>query len=142
MAEDTQDQAVFLYDDFFSEPGDRGVEVMIPWRGKNLPFRLRKSLTIGEKQAAMEKAVSISVTKEGIPKIERMDQGAYSREIALKAITFWPFEFSRGKPVPINKETIAKIDGSLLEKIVTIVTGQDQQQEQALGPFEMKFGEG
>lgn len=144
---DMTEQTV-LYDDFFSESGDRGVETIIEHRGKQLTFRMRKSITLGEKQDAMAASVSISLTKDGTPRIDRMDNAAYTEAIVLAAVKAWPFVYPKdypdkslaGRPVPINAETVHKLDGALSEKIAAIVQGQGDAQKAALTPFEMKSG--
>lgn len=134
-----EDQLV-LYDDFFSESGDPGVETVIEHRGKMLKFRMRRSVTLGEKQDAMASSIAISLAKDGTPHIDRMDNAAFNEALVLASVREWPFKFADGNPVPINKETVHKLDSALSEKIVAIVNGQAESQKEALVPFEMKSG--
>lgn len=139
MSDKEREQAV-LYDDYFSESGDPGAEVIVEHRGKKLAFRLRKSLTLGEKQDALAASVDITLGKDGTPHIDRMDNAAYTEKIVLAAVKAWPFKYADGRDVPINKETVHKLDGSLSEKLSNIVLGQDAAQGTALSPFVMKSG--
>lgn len=136
-----------LYDDYFSDPDDEGVEAVIEHRGKPLVFRLKRSLTLEEKQRAADAGVSIEVDKEGTPKLTKMDQAAYTREIVLAGIKEWPFRYGtgikvdpkfRGAPVPINRQTVSRMDGALADKIAAVLLGQRGVQQKALDPFEQK----
>lgn len=142
-----EDQLV-LYDDFFSESGDPGVETIIEHRGKMLKFRMRRSVTLGEKQDAMASSIAISLAKDGTPHIDRMDNAAFNEALVLASVREWPFVYPKDYPdtslagtsVPINKDTVHKLDSALSEKIVAIVNGQAESQKEALVPFEMKSG--
>lgn len=136
----SEEERQVLYDDYFSESGDPGVDAVIEHRGKQLHFKLRKSVTLGEKQAALSASMSMSLTRDGTPVIERMDNAAYTEAIVLAAVKSWPFAFKDGSPVPITAESVHKLDGSLAEKISNRVLGQEAAQKEALAPFEMKFG--
>ena len=131
-----------LYDDYFTEPGDKGVEVAVEHKGKLLKFRVKKSLTLAEKQAASDAAITISLDKEGTPTLQRMDQAAYTAAVLLGGLKWWPFEYSKGNPVPINAKTIARLDGALGDKIAAIILGQRDAQVAALDPFGAKSGAG
>lgn len=131
-----------LYDDYFSEPGDKGVDVVIEHRGKKLRFRLKKSLNLDEKQRAADAAIDFTLDKDGKPEITRMSQAEYTRQIVLAGTKKWPFEFSAGKPVPLDEAHVRKLDGELADKIAGFILGQRQAQEDALVPFEMKSEEG
>lgn len=127
-----------LYDDFFSDPSDEGVEAVIEHRGKPLTFRLKKSLTLAEKQLAADAAVGISLDKEGTPTITRMDQAAYTREVLLAGVKDWPFRYKDHSKVPINRQSIARMDGGLAEKVAAVILGQREVQQKALDPFAQK----
>lgn len=131
-------EELFLYDDFFSDPSARGTQVQVDHRGKTLEFRIKKSLTLAEKQAATEAAVEFSIDKNGTPRIGKMDQAEYTKAILLAGLKYWPFEYAPGKPVPINGETIARLDATLAEKVSLLILGQQEKQEEALGPFGKK----
>lgn len=139
-----------LYDDYFSDPEDPGVETTIEHRGKLLKFRLKKSLTLDEKQLASDAGVKFELDKDGNPKITRMDQAAYTREIVFSGLKEWPFTYSnhpniaanlRGKPVPITRHHVSRMDGVLAEKIAAVILGQREAQQKALDPFDQKSGE-
>lgn len=147
--EETVNQASeeLLYDDFFSDPEDEGVEAVIEHRGKQLVFRLKRSMTLAEKQRAADAAIEVSLDKEGNPTITKMDQAAYTQEIVLSGVKEWPFTYShhpkiaanlRGKPVPITRHHVSRMDGGLAEKIAAVLLGQREAQQKALAPFEQK----
>lgn len=142
-----QEAEAMLYDDYFSDENDLGVEVEISHKGKLLPFRLKKSLTLAEKQRASDAAVEIKLDKDGNPTISRMDQSAYTREIILAGVLEWPFKYSehrniaeelRGRAVPINRYSVSRIDGILGDKIAAAILGQREVQQKAIDPFDQK----
>lgn len=143
MADKDKDKTLdtVLYDDYFSEPGDKGVAAIIEHRGKKLRFWLRKSLTLDEKQKAADAAIEFTLDAEGKPTITKMSQAEYTRQVVLTGTKKWPFEFSPGKPVPVSEKFVKMLDGDLADKIAAVILGQRQAQEDALVPFEMKSGE-
>jgi hypothetical protein len=139
MAEDTE----FLWDDYSSDPGDKGIEVLIKYSGNVLSFRIRRSLTIQEKQVATNAAIKIDIDAEGKPHIVGdYDQAAFSIETVLAGLKAWPFTYSKGNPVPINRKTISALDGDLLDKIASRILGITAVSQSALAPLERKSGEG
>lgn len=131
----------FLYDDYFSDEGSRGVDVRIQHRGHTLLFRMRKSLTLAERQRASDQAISISIDKDSKPHIDRMDQAAFTKEIVLAAVKAWPFTYPDGGPVPINRKTVAALDSALCDKLSALALGMEEQQEKARVPFVPKSDE-
>lgn len=136
-----------LYDDFFSDPDDEGVEAVIEHKGKMLTFRLKKSLTLAEKQRAADASLGFELSPDGTPKITKMDQSAYTQEVVLAGVKSWPFRYSnhrkiaehlRGTPVPINRYSVSRMDGTLAEKVAAVILGQREAQQKALDPFEQK----
>jgi hypothetical protein len=144
MAEDNRDfdglgTDEFLWDDYSSDPNDRGVEVLIQHEGKILTFRIRRSLTIQEKQIANNAAIKIGIDKDNKPyMIGEPDQAAFSIETALAGLKAWPFTYSKGSPVPINRKTVSALDGNLLEKIAARILGITVVDPAALAPLEKK----
>ena len=128
----------FLFDEYFSDEKDRGIEVQIAWKGRNLPFRIKRSLTLKEKQRANDAAIKIELDKNGKPRLTSQDQSAFTTEVLLVGLKFWPFEYHAGKPVPINRETVSKMDSGLAEEIAARILGAIEVDEKALDPFEKK----
>ena len=128
----------FSFDDYFS---GSEVEVIIPFRGKLLPFRLKKSLTLQERQKANDAAIKIELSKDGKPVISRQDQGAYTNTVILLGLRSWPFEYRPGKPVPINMETIAKLDGNMADELATRILNGVEVDQKELDPFEKESDE-
>jgi len=131
----------FLWDEFSSDPGDRGVEVIIEWKGKLLPFRIKRALTLDERQRANQAAIEIGLSDEGKPVIVKQDQAAYTKEIVLIGLKFWPFEYSPGKPVPINLKNISILDGGILDKLASHILGLVEVKKVELDPFAPKSDE-
>lgn len=139
-----EEAEAMLYDDYFTDEDDPGVEAIIEHKGKLLRFRLKKSLTLDEKQLASDAAVNIELDKEGNPHITRMDQAAYTKAIVFAGVLEWPFTYShhpkiaanlRGKPVPLTRYHVSRMDGALADKIAQVILGQREAQQRALDPF-------
>lgn len=127
-----------LYDDYFTDENDPGVVAVVEHLGKKLKFRVKKSLTLSEKQLASSAAVSFSLDKDGNPTITKMDQAAYTSQVVLAGVKSWPFKYRSGEPVPINRLTVSRMDGTLAEKVAAVILGQREAQQKALDPFAPK----
>lgn len=144
----TTQEEVYLFNDYFVNPNDQGIEVSIPFQGKDLKFRIRRSLTLKEKQSASDAAIAFEIDEEGRPLISKMDQSAYVLEILIAGLKAWPFTYPQdypdsslaGKPVPINRETISMLDSRLQEAVSSRILGMGVAQAQAIAPFGMKSG--
>lgn len=136
MAEDMIEQR-FIWSDYSSDANDRGIETSILWRGQEIPIRVKRALTIDERQKANKAAIQIDLDKDGKPTIVKQDQSAYTKMVVLIGLKFWPFEYSPGQPVPINMKTITEVDGSLLDEIATRILNATQPPKKAeLDPLE------
>src|SRR5258708_36637351 len=70
-----EEKQTFFFEEYFSDSKDRGVEIKIEWKGKNLPFRIKRALTLKEKQRANEAAFKLELDKNSKPKIGPHGQG-------------------------------------------------------------------
>lgn len=122
----------FLFDEYFS---GSDIEIHIPYKGKLIPFRIKRALTLKERQQANDAAIQVNFDSKGKPNLQKNDQAAYTNEIILVGLKFWPFEYRPGKPVPINRETVAKLDGNLADEIAARILGAVEVDESALDPF-------
>lgn len=120
----------FLWEDYSADSNDKGVEVKIPFEGQVLPFRIRRRLSLDERQIANDAAFEMGFDKDGAPHLVKSDQGAYTREIVRIGLKKWPFEYSPGNPVPVTPANIAKLDGGLLELISKAILGATDAKRQ------------
>jgi hypothetical protein len=141
MTDTELQQDTFLFNDYFSDPDDPGIEVVIHAKGKDIPFRIKRSLTLKEKQAASDAAVKIDFDVKGNPKLSKVNQGEYTEKITLAGLKWWPYTYGNGKPVPINAQTVAAHDSVINEQLAALILGVAEVQQQALTPFEMKSDE-
>lgn len=125
----------FLWENYASDPSDKGVDIIVEWQGEELPFRIKRVLTIDERQRANEAGVLISIDKDGKPKIEKQDQAAYTKQIVLAGLKRWPFEYEPGKSVPITLRNISALDGSLLDKLAQHILGITRVRKDEYDPF-------
>ncbi len=136
-----QQQQHYSFNEYFNSPDSKGIEVIVG----GVPFRIRRSLTLDEKQRAQDAGVEIEIL-DGEPNIKRMDQGAYTREVVLMALKSWPFTYDedyevvelRGQPVPINRETVSALDEYVAEEIAAKVLRIGEVQRTGLSPFVKK----
>lgn len=131
----------FLWEHYSTDASDRGVETEIVWRGKKIPLRVKRALTLDERQRANDVAFKFDVDKEGAAHIVKQDQGAFTKEVVLIGLKYWPFEYSPGNPVPINRKTINEADGGLLDIIASRILGITEVDKAALDPFVRKSEE-
>jgi len=127
----------FLWKDYSTDESDRGVETSITWYGEEIPLRIKRALTIDERQRANKAAIQIDLDKDGRPTITKQNQAAYTKQVVLIGLKFWPFEYSPGHPVPINMKTIEEMDGGLLDEIaLRILSGTQPPAKAELDPLE------
>ena len=131
----------FLWSDFSSDKEDRGIEIRVPFRGKKIPVRIKRALSLDERQQANDAAFKLEFDEKGKPTIAKQDQSAFTKEVCLLGLKYWPFEYSKGKPVPINRETLDKADGGLLSEIANRILGITEVKKEELGPFESQSDE-
>ena len=121
----------FFFDEFFA--ADEPIEIVVTVRGREVPLKVRPSLTLEERVRAEGSAIKRKVNhKTGKVEIERVDEGVAAINLALAYLVEWPFVNRDGSPVPINAETINKFIGAA--KLVEII-GQATQNGGDLAPF-------
>ncbi len=136
------DKQAYSFNDYFNSPDSKGLEIVVG----GVPFRIKRSLTLEEKQRAQDASIKIEIGDDGLPNITQMNQGAYTVEVVLAALKWWPFTYPddyeveslRGSPVPINRETVSALDEYLNEEIAARVLRIGEVQRQGLNPFGKK----
>lgn len=126
----------FSWEKYSSNSGDKGISIEIEWQGEMLPFRIKRVLTIDERQRANQAGVVIGIGKDGQPRIEKQDQAAFTKQIVLAGLKYWPFEYGEGRPVPITMKNIEALDGGLLDAIAQRILGIVQVNKEDYDPFE------
>lgn len=129
------EKKVFLWEEYADDNTDRGVSVDIMWHGEVLPFRIKRVLTIDERQIAQQAGIEIGVDEQGRPKLLRQDQAAYTKAVVRLGLKAWPFEYEEGKHVPINEKTVEKLDAGLLDEIAARILGITQVRRSDADPF-------
>jgi hypothetical protein len=124
-----------MWGDYASDPNDRGVEITVRHHGKAIPFRIRRSLTIDERQRAADAAFTIELDENGKPKIGKQDQSAFTKETVFIGLKEWPFKYPGGGKVPITRKTIGELDGGLLDKLANYILGITEVDKAQLDPF-------
>ncbi len=131
----------FLFNNYFSDPKSKGIEITILFDGKMIPFRIKSSLTLRERQRAQNASMKIKVDSQGKPSIGNIDQAGYTAGLVLSALIWWPFTYDNGKPVPINEQTVNALDGELNNRIANKLLHIEESQQVAIDPFVLKLEE-
>jgi hypothetical protein len=127
---------LFLVDDFFVSASDPGVELSVEFKGRVVPLRVRRSITLGAKEAAMQGAIQRHVTDEGRVVVDGMDDAKLTAGVLHAYLVAWPFSSADGTPLPVTLENIERLDSNFLEAALTVLRNkQTAREEQADGPF-------
>jgi hypothetical protein len=135
MAEELKNET-FLYDDFFSPADDRGVEIRPKIRGREVPMRVKRGISLvdaGEAREAATKKVIDPAT--GMVRVLSVDEVRMNISLLKKAIIEWPF-VKDGKPLPITEKSIGELNGDAAEAILGEIQKLMAARQEALAPFE------
>ena len=129
--------APFLFDDFFVSPEDPGVEVQIPFKGRLVPIRLKRGLTLAEKENATQAAITRHIDEDtGRVLIDGIDDAKLGSAVVAAYIKEWPFRRADGNPVPATPEFVAQLDSNFSDALMTVIKRlQEGKREEADGPF-------
>lgn len=126
----------FLYDDFFAPADDPGVEIYPVIRGRKVPMRVKRGISLVDAGEARDLA-SKKALKDGIPQVVSIDETRMNILLLKKAIVAWPFT-KDGKPVPINEKTIGDLSGVAAQAILDEIQKLMQVRQDSLAPFEQR----
>jgi hypothetical protein len=128
--------APFLFDDFFVDESDPGVEILVELKGRQVPIRVRRSITLTQKEAAMQGAIQRHITDEGRVVVDGMDDALLSIGVLFAYLVAWPFTRRDGSPVPITREAVAALDSNFIETALMALRAKQAAREvEADGPF-------
>lgn len=127
---------VFLFNDFFDNDEDPGVEFPVIMGGRTVPFHIKRSMTVRERQKATDQSLKKHFDTTGKLVVDGVDEAVFSIEVVFSGLKSWPFTYPDGRAVPITRETIAKLPASVLDSLVTVLMNLREDQEKALVPFE------
>jgi hypothetical protein len=132
---DTEEQAPFFFDDFFVEADDPGVEVTVQMRGRNIPLRIARGLTLRDMAESESAAITSHIDAQGRQVIDSLDSTKAAVELLFRAIKSWPFTFRDGRPVPVTREHIEQMLGEGAMSLATRIKASVEAKEEALAPF-------
>jgi hypothetical protein len=129
------EQQPLYFDEFFGSD-DNGVEITLPIRGRQVPLRIRRGLTLREKSQAQARAIKRHIDpKTGRLIIDSVDEAGAAEEVAFQMLLAWPFvNRADGSPVPITRENVALLLGGL-DALVELTQKMEEAGEEALAPF-------
>lgn len=127
-------QTPFYFDEFFGSD-DEGIEVTLTLRGRVVPLRIKKGLTLREKAQAESIAIKRHLDpKTGRIVVDSVDEAAAAEELVARMILSWPFVTRDGSPVPVTRENVSKMLGGLAE-LMQLFEKMEQEGSEALAPF-------
>ena len=125
----------YEFEDYFSDDGDPGLLIEIEWDGRKVPFRVKRHLNLGDKQRIRAAGVKVGIGADGKAEIiGDVDEVAFAHTIVLTGVKHWPFT-KDGKPVPITPETVAQLDGGLLDALAARTIVATKYAMESLDPF-------
>jgi hypothetical protein len=127
----------FFYDDFFVSQDERdpGKEVTVKIRGRDVPIRIKRGLSLEDREAAKNQAITKRITPDGKPEIVKLDEGIFAIELLVRNIIYWPFKFRSGRLVPITRETIKAMLADGVDALTKAVMTAMQEQAETTAPF-------
>lgn len=131
----------FLFDDFFVPEDDAGVEETVTIRGREIPIRIKKGLSLKDREEAKSKAVKTHLDPKGALQFDGFDEGAFNIELLARCIKSWPFTYGEGHPkagqqVPVSREMVAQLRADGADAFQELITRLVQDKKEALAPFE------
>lgn len=124
----------FYFDEFFGSEDD-GVEITLKVRGRKVPLRIKRGLTLREKAQAQARAIKRHIDpKTGRVVVDSVDEAGAAEEIAFQMLLSWPFVTRDGAPVPITRENVSKLLGGL-DQLMDLVQKMEESGVEALAPF-------
>ena len=126
---------VYEFEDYFSDDGDAGVLIEIDWDGRQIPFRVKRHLNLGDKQRIRAAGVKVGIGPDGKPEVVgEINEARFTHEVVLVGLKHWPFT-KNGEQTPINAETVGMLDGSLADLLATKILLITKYVPDALDPF-------
>lgn len=135
---------IFLFDDFFVPADDPGAEYNLDIRGRTIPIRVKRGLSLGDREASKAVATKshINMTNGQIV-VDGFDEGAFMIELLFRCIKSWPFTTKDGKAVPITRANLTQLrteSADAFAKLMNTLVGNAESKAEALAPFENPSG--
>jgi len=129
------DSTEFFFDDFFVGSDDPGVEIKPVLRGRVVPMRITRGLSLDDREAAKAMAVRQHLNPQGQMVLDGIDEKVLNVEVLARALKSWPFTRD-GQPVPITRQTITALGGDCCDAIMAEMAKLLSAAEDAHAPFE------
>lgn len=130
MSDDT-----FLFDDFFVPQSDAGVEELVTIRGRQVPVKFKRGLSLGDREAAKSAATKTHVSPRGELVVDGFDSGVFTVELLARVIKSWPFT-RNGALVTVSRENIQALGADVADALQTVAEKYvTPQKVEALAPF-------
>lgn len=126
----------FFYDEFFADESDPGIPVEVHAHGKTLTIHLKRTLSLEDSQKAFNKAARFKLNKQtGQKELADYDEQEAIIQTLAQSIKSWPFQYRDGKPVPINAQTVRRLDATVIGQLKTELDRLYAGRKAALDPF-------
>lgn len=131
----------FLYDDFFSPKDDPGIEIRPVVRGREVPIRVKRGLSLVAAAEARHRASTHVLNRQtGMPEVVAVDETRMNILLLQASLVSWPFRYRDGSPVPINEETIGELLGDVASAVLSEIQAMMEGRQKSLVPFEQPSG--
>lgn len=129
-------EAPFLFDDFFVDEADPGVEHTLHLRGRAVPIQVKRGISLADREAATQAAVARHVDEQGRVVIDGMDDAKLSTGLLARLIKSWPFTRADGTPVEVTPENVGRLIAEGADQLLLAIKGaQAAREAEADGPF-------
>jgi hypothetical protein len=132
-------EETFLYDDFFSPADDPGIEIRPMIRGREVPLRIKRGISLVDAGEARDLA-SKKALQNGTPVVVDVNETRMNILILKRVILSWPFVKKDGSPVPITEKTIGELVGDAAQAILEEIQALMSAREESLAPFAKRSG--
>ncbi|GCE45184.1 hypothetical protein EI42_03158 [Thermosporothrix hazakensis] len=129
------DNETFYYDDFFVPEDDPGEKVYIEMDGRQVPFWIKRKLSMGDREAAKRASVKKRFKSNGQVEISDIDEGEFALELVVRCVKKWPFKYRDGRPVPINRNTVREMVGDAADALSLLILDRLKKKDDAKKAF-------
>lgn len=120
---------LFQFEDFFVAADDPGADAEIEINGRTVPLKLKRSLTLQDLEESKTAAVQTKINAQGVPELVSVDENEFTLQVLQRMIKSWPFTFSDGSPVPVDRKNLEAMMASgaaaLQQLVLTMVNARD-----------------
>ena len=124
MADET-----FDFDTFFVDDSDPGVTETVTARGKSFTITVKRGLSLGDREAAKNAAMTSHVSSNGQLVIDGFDDGKFQLELLARCLKSWSL------PRPVTRPNVLALSADVADACLLVLKKYIAPSEEALAPF-------